>query len=100
MSCKDFLLIFEISYKYVISQEWVTVNAFHVSCRFTTPRSATVKFDIKLYKSDVNSYLVDFQNITKPQLEPHGQVGDEGDCTGVYAFFEATTRLVTKLALA
>lgn len=76
------------------------MNAFHITCRFTTPQSVTVNFDVKLYKSDAESYLVDFQNISQPLSVPGKEGDDEGDCTGVYAFFEATTRLVTKLALA
>jgi hypothetical protein len=106
-------------------KEWKVLTPFHIRVRYRHPDSSNplvgspalfskIKFDITLYKVDGESYLVDFKNVLPIQTSmfplPYGsREGNGGDnksnplaqtqSVGLYAFFEATTKLVSHLAM-
>ncbi|KAL5039005.1 Protein kinase [Batrachochytrium dendrobatidis] len=79
---------------------WKTMDPFKIRCIHRTSRGKEVKMDIQLLRIENSSYLVDFKNVAL-NLEFVADSVEENahQCSTVFPFFDACTRLITELAI-
>ncbi|KAH6578615.1 hypothetical protein BASA61_000079 [Batrachochytrium salamandrivorans] len=82
------------------SMKWKTVDPFKIRCLHITSRGQEIKVDIQLLKIENGSYLVDFKNVASNlEFIADPEDDDSHQCSKVFSFFDACTRLITELAI-